>query len=326
VPGPGGGRWYPRTLRHTLTDPRMTGKNVQIFIYHNKSAKQHLEPVDLPDGTYPRILSDDVYAKILERASINSVLASRNSKYPEEFLLRAGFARCAYCKQTMMAKRITSRGEWWFMYECPNRFGKCTRFAVPAAKLDAAVWEVLERLADQINLLERSIRLAMENHSLDEDLRATESVLADWKTSVENYEGDLQYSSLRGSTRAGIRQLLDAANAMVEELETQRADLLMHSVDQDKIRAEYEKILTWCKKIKSDREELTYTQKRDFLYMLGATVLVSKQEYPGAEPTWDLRLALPKVEEIIYQGKDGGAFGNPLSIDMSGRASLPRFS
>jgi len=157
----------------------------------------------------------------------------------------------------MMAKRITSRGENWFMYECPNRFGKCTRFAVPAAKLDAAVWVVLERLADHINLLEKSIRLAMENGSLDEDLRATDAALADWKTSAENYEGDLQDSSLRGSTRAGIRHLLDAANSMVEELETQRADLLMHSVDRDKLRAEYEKILTWCKKIKSEREELT---------------------------------------------------------------------
>ena len=83
------------------------------------------------------------------------------------------------------------------------------------------------------------------------------SALADWKTSAENYEGDLQDSSLRGSTRAGIRHLLDAANSMVEELETQRADLLMHSVDRDKLRAEYEKILTWCKKIKSEREELT---------------------------------------------------------------------
>ena len=143
------------------------------------------------------------------------------------------------------------------MYECPNRFGKCTRFAVPAAKLDAAVWVVLERLADHINLLEKSIRLAMENRSLDEDLRATESTLADWIAKVANYEDDLQDSSLRGSTRAGIRNLLNTANAMVEDLETQRADLLMHSVDRDKLRAEYEKILTWCKKIKSEREELT---------------------------------------------------------------------
>ncbi len=302
VSGPGGGRWYPRTLRHTLTDPRMTGKNVQLFTNHNKSAKNHLEPVDLPDGTYPRILSDEVYAKILERASISSAQASRNSKYPEEFLLRAGFARCAYCKQTMMASRVTSRGEDWFMYSCPNRHGKCTRFYVPAAKLDAAVWKVLEQLADHISLIEESIRLAMQNRSLDEDLRATEAAIAEWKAIAENFEDDLKDSSLRGTTRAGIRHQLDAANAMVEELEKQHADLMIHAIDRDKVNAEYEKVLDWCKKIKSEREELTYTRKRDFLHMLGATVLIYRQEYKGAEPVWDIRVALPKVQEIIYQG------------------------
>jgi hypothetical protein len=88
---------------------------------------------------------------------------------------------------------------------------------------------------------------------------------------------------------------------------------------------QYEKVLAWCKQAKSEREELTYTQKRDFLYMLGATVLVYKQEYQGTDPVWDIRVALPKVQEIIYQGHDS-AFGNSLSIDMSGQASLQRFS
>ena len=325
VPPPKGTRWYPRTLRHTLTDPRMTGKNVQIFTVKNKRAKQHLEPVGLPDGTYPRILSDEIYARILERASINAAQASRNSKYPEMFLLRAGFARCAYCKQIMMAKRITSRNEEWFAYECPNRFGECTRFTVPADKLDAAVWEVVEQLADHIAIIERSIRLAMENRSLDEDLRATEAAITDWKAKVENYEGDLQDSSLRGTTRAGIRNLLDAAQTMVEELEKQQAELTMYSIDRDKVHAEYERVLAWCKQVKNEREELTYTQKRDFLYMLGATVLTYRQERPGAEPAWDIRVALPKVQEIIYQDQDG-SLGGALSKDRSEQAVPRRFS
>ncbi len=319
IPPPKGDRWYPHTLRHTLTDPRMTGKNVQIFTVKNKRAKQHLETVDLPDGTYPRILSDEVYVRILERAALNSAQASRNSKYPEMFLLRAGFARCAYCKQTMMAQRFTSRrrGEEWFVYCCPNRFDTCSRFTVPAAKLDAAVWAVLEQLADHIDLIETSIRLAMENRSLDEDLRATAATLADWQAKVENYEGDLQDSNLRGDTRAGIRNLLNTAYAMVEDLERQQAELLMHSIDRDKVHAEYEKVLAWCKQVKSDRVELTYTQKRDFLHMLGATVLVYKQERPGAAPAWDIRVALPTVQEVIYQGLDG-AIGNALSRGKSG--------
>jgi len=325
VPGPGGGRWYPRTLRHTLTDPRMTGNNVQIFTNHKKDAKQHLAPVDLPDGTYPRILSDEVYARILQRASVNAAMAPRNSKYPERYLLRAGFIRCAYCQQTMLANRICTRGKEWLVYECPNRKGMCTRFTVPAPKLDAAVWEVLEQLADHIAIIEQSIRLAMQNRSLDEDLRATDATLAEWKAQVENYEGDLQNSKLRGTTRAGILNLLDAANAMVEQLEMQRAELVMHTIDRDKVHAEYEKVLDWCKQIKSERKEPTYTQKRDFLHMLGATVLVSMQEYKGAPPTWDIRVALPKVQEIIYQGKEV-AFGNSLSTGRSERAALQRFS
>ncbi len=89
---------------------------------------------------------------------------------------------------------------------------------------------------------------------------------------------------------------------MVEELEQQHADLMIHAIDRDKVNAEYEKVLDWCNTIKSEREELTYTRKRDFLHMLGATVLVFRQEYKGAEPVWDIRVALPKVQEIIYQG------------------------
>jgi site-specific DNA recombinase len=323
VPTPKGKHWYPRTLRKMLTDPRMTGTNIKIFVNHKKNAKQPLEPVDMPDGTFPRILSDEVYAKILERATCNAAQATRNSKYPEKFLQRAGFARCAYCKQTMMAKRITSTGGEWFAYCCPNRFGNCTTFAVPAAKLDAAVWQVMEQLADHISIIEKSIRLAMDNRSLDEDLRATEAALAEWRIVVENYEGDLKDSSLRGSTRASIRHQLDAANAMVEDLERQHAELMTHSVDRDKVHAEYEKVLAWCKQVKGEREELTYSQKRDFLYMLGASVLVYRQQpHARAEPTWDIRVALPKVQEIIYQAGDR-AFGGATSRGWSEQASPP---
>ncbi len=67
---------------------------------------------------------------------------------------------------------------------------------------------------------------------------------------------------------------LNAAYSMIEELESQQTELRMRTLDRDKVQAEYEKVLDWCKKVKSEREELTYTQKRDFLYMLGATVLV----------------------------------------------------
>jgi hypothetical protein len=173
---------------------------------------------------------------------------------------------------------------------------------VPAEKLDVAVWDAVVQLADHVALLEESIELAMKNRSIDDDLRATEATLAEWKAKVTNYEGDLEDSSLRGDTRAGIRNLLNAAYAMVEELEKQRAQLVIFAIDRDKEREEYQRVLEWCKKVKSEREELSYTQKRDFLRMIGAYVLVDRLKQRGAEPTWDIKVALPAVQEIIYQG------------------------
>jgi hypothetical protein len=169
-------------------------------------------------------------------------------------------------------------------------------------KLDAAVWEAIVGLADHVGLIKEAIELATKNYSLEADIRAVESTLGIWQAKIENYCTDLDDPDLRGDTRMSIRQSLNAAYAMVEKLETQRAGLVANAFDRDRERVEYDKILAWCTKVKSEREELTYTQKRDFLSLLGVTVLMGRHEQRGADPVWDLRVTLPAVQEIIYQG------------------------
>jgi len=188
-------------------------------------------------------------------------------------------------------------------YVCPNPHSNCEHFRVPSPRLDEAVWSIISLLADHVALLEQSIELAMQTHSVDDDLRAVEATLTEWKAKVQNYEGDLEDSNLRGDTRAGIRNLLNNANEMVERLEKDRAELVMFTIDRDKEREEYEKVLEWCRKVKSEREEMPYTQKRDFLRLLGACVVVERLEKRNAPVTWDIKVRLPKVEEIIYQGR-----------------------
>ena len=307
VPAPGGGKWHLRTLRRILTDPRMTGQKVLIFTVKNKRAKQHLDPVELPPGTYPRILSDELYNKVLERASTNAALATRNSRTPERFLLRAGFVRCVYCNYVMTTRTPKNRvGVEYPAYMCPNPHSDCNHYSVPSERLDAAVWQTVSQLADHISLLEQSIELAIQNHSLDGDVRAIEATLVEWRAKIRNYEEDLQDSSLRGDTRNGIRNLLNGAYEMVERLEKDRAELAIYSINRDREREEYEKILAWCKKVKNERKELTYGQKRDFLRLIGATVAVGRLEKRNAPVTWDIKVRLPQVEEIIYQGEIGG--------------------
>jgi site-specific DNA recombinase len=318
VPPPKGEHWHIRTLRRILTDPRMTGQNVKIFTVKNKRAKKHLDPVELPAGTYPRIISDEVYEKVLERANTNSALATRNSRTPERFLLRAGFARCAYCSYVMTTKYATSRmGVEYLSYMCPNPHSNCKHFTVPSERLDAEVWAVVAELADHINLLEESIELAISHSSSADDLQAIELTLVEWKQKVANYEEDLTDTTLRGDTRRGILNLLNQAHSMVERLENDKIGLIMHQVDRDREREEYERILAWCRKVRNEREELTYSQKRDFLRLVGVTVLVERLEKRNAPVLWDIKVRLPKIEEVIYRGRiDELAGGLPFHCEL----------
>jgi hypothetical protein len=87
---------------------------------------------------------------------------------------------------------------------------------------------------------------------------------------------------------------------MVEKLEKDRADLVSYTVDVERQRAEFEKILDWCKMVKCERTELTYLQKRDFLLILGAKVVVTRELKYGRSFTWQIRVHLPGVYDIIY--------------------------
>ncbi len=211
----------------------------------------------------------------------------------------------------MTSKSFVSHGTEYVVYMCPNNASDCKHYTVPADKLDTAVWERVSLLADHITLLEQSIELAIHNKSVEEDIAAVELTLVEWRQKVANYENDLEDTTLRGDTRTGIRNLLNNAHAMVEQLETQQAELAVFTVNRDREREEYDKVLAWCKRVKQEGEEMEYGMKRDFLRLLGAYVLVERLEKRNAMPIWDIKVRLPQVQEIIYKGRIG-QLGGPL--------------
>jgi DNA invertase Pin-like site-specific DNA recombinase len=300
---PGGKtNWDRSALRRMLTDRRLTGKNVSIFVVKDKRSKVHLDSIPVPDGTYPAIISEELYERIIERVAANRAESSRHSSRPEDFLLRAGFVRCSSCGRSMETNMLPTPKGIIFQYVCPNRGTRCKIRAL-APLLDQEVWERVSLIADHIPLIEEAIEAAKKVHTVDDDLKATEAAIATCKAQIENYENDLGDPSLRGDTRAGVRNLLNIAYTNLEKLETERAKLVMHSIDEEKQRAEFEKIIDWCKKAKEQREELTYTQKRDFLRMLGACILVKKVKRGTGRVAvaWDIKVRLPQIETIIYR-------------------------
>lgn len=306
VPPPSGeGAWTPRTLRRLLVDKRNTGKDAQLFTTKGKKAKQNLETVDLPDGTYPALLSDVLHARIVARATVNQAEASRNGKNPTDYLLRAGFIRCAECKRAMVGCVVRDR-RWnseRLAYIC-QKTPVCPGHRVPAPELDKAVWESLVQLSDYVPLIEEAIRLANNSDTTQANLRAVEAALESWHDTVNNYTEDLQDRNLRGDTRASIRQLLNDANAVIERLEAEKAQIIAGSYDWERERQAYQELLDWCKQVTEAREELSYQQKRDFLRMLGVVVMVDRRNRNVEGMSYDIRVALPSIQAIIYQQAD----------------------
>lgn len=296
-----GGKWHNGSLLRLLTDPRITGRNLKAFNSKWSTAKNRLGPVDLPDDTYPQIISVELYERVIARTEYNTLSSPRKSAEPEMFLLRGGHARCKYCGNAMgtfIGRRPGRKNQ--YLYRCRTKGAACFHHAMNAVALDKEVWDMASLAADYQQLIEQSIALASKQDLAAADLQSVELAIKACKGSIENYEEDLKDSTLRGNTRASIRHLLDAEHGNLERLETERARIVNHAVDYEKKQEVYEKLLAWCRKAKSERENLTYTQKRDFLDLLGMVVFVGKRPDRYHDLDWDAKLRLPELEAVLH--------------------------
>lgn len=307
--GSEGSKWQPIMIRRILLREQLTGKS-QAFWHHASKAKSHLEPIDLPEGTYPPIISKELFAQIKERLDRNKEESSRRSSDPEEYLLRAGYIKCGICGRKMSTRadnekqyhsmraakaRIGKDGKLMpiddsyrgsslkrFLYRCKpeDNAGNncCSGQEILAHKVDAWVWEELQKLADHVDVIKTAIELATNKNAIEADAKAIEASLAHWKQKAKNYLEDLDDISLRGDSRASIRQSLNAANRMVEQLETEQAQVLLGMLDRESEKVAYKEILEWCQTARDSRGELTYQRKRDFLHVLGLVVIAKKDK------------------------------------------------
>jgi site-specific DNA recombinase len=302
IPSATGGIWHNGSLLRLLTDPRITGRNLKAFDCRWPTGKTHLGPVDLPDDTYPQIISQELYERVMARTEYNTLSSPRKSAEPEMFLLRGGFARCKYCGNRMgtyICRRPNRKNQ--YLYRCNTKGAECFHHAMNAVSLDKEVWDMASLAADYQPLIEQSIALAAKHDLAAIDLASVERSIVTCMGKIENYEGDLDDPNLRGDTRAGIRHLLNTQYELLETLQGERAKLVTHAVDTERQKAVYAKLLEWCHKAKNEREDLTYTQKRDFLELLGMTVFVGRRQDKYHELDWDAKLRLPELEALLHE-------------------------
>lgn len=287
-------KWTRGAIHQILSDPRRTGKDAQAFTRHQKDAKKPFEAVDLPDGTYPMIIEQALFARNQSRLKINREEATRQSKEPERFLLRAGFIKCEVCKLTMHVNASRSRNAP--IYFCGDSGHSNT---VNASTIDTLVWDCMVKLADEIAIIERAIQLATNNATSTSEIAAIERSIANSEALIVQYTNDLANPALKGTARNVILGLLSDESAKLLTKQEEKSLVEAGIVDMEQLAAEAEKILAWYKTVKEARQELSYQQKRDFLRILGIRVFIDKSDKRREDLIWRIEASLPEVQELI---------------------------
>ena len=287
-------KWTRGAIHQILTDPRRTGRDAQAFTRHQNGAKKPFEAVDLPDGTYPEIIPPELFARNQARLKVNRAEATRQSKEPERFLLRAGYIKCDICKCNMHVNASKSRSAP--IYFCSDSGHSNT---VNSGTIDTLVWNYMVQLADKIELIERAIQLATNNAASLREIAAIERSIANSEALVVQYTEDLANPALKGTARDVILGLLSDESAKLLTKQEEKSLVEAGVVDMDRLAEEAEKILSWCKTIKEAREELSYQRKRDFLRILGIHVFIGKSDKRSEDLIWHIEASLPEVQELI---------------------------
>jgi site-specific DNA recombinase len=291
VPGPSGKTWNECTIMRILSDRRITGTGATVFSNKAKRYKTHYDTLPVPDGTYPAIISPELFAKIERRMVVNKAAASRASKNPEEFLLRAGYIRCSVCDGSMSARTDPRYGH--YCYRCR------WHGSIVSKPLDAAIWQQITELAEHVTLIEQAVTLATQDNKLEHDAASIDASIDRWEKTAANYLKDLDNPLLVGESRDAILLRMNDANIMVRKLQGEKAQIADGLVDKEREHAAYQEILDWCKEIKEARGELSYQRKRDFLELLGVVVTIHYDKVNHGSPAYEMRVRLPALQEII---------------------------
>jgi site-specific DNA recombinase len=339
--------WSISSIRRILKDHRYTGKNIQAFANPARGSKQHIGAVEVPDGLYPAIITQEEYDQTQKRLMQNAEEASRNASQVDKFLLRAGFVKCAHCKNTM-AGRVRKQNEALNEYYCTQRYQgsgnkMCFPTSIKSKPLDGAVWAYVEGLAEIADVIAQAIKAFTASDRIETEIQSLENSIVSWEQTRDNYLEDLRNPLVKGNTRNVILSELNKAEETLEGLVRERALLQASSIDMERVRIEHERIIEWCEAASKGKEngELTYDQKRELMRLIGIEVWVTYPEGANGahgskeNVSYEIKVKLPELQAIVLpcqletadheqRHKHGCQEGPAEAISKAGRPGLGR--
>lgn len=308
--------WNNAFVRSILRDQRYMGVAYAMKYQKIKTATGSMvvirpeeEQVLLPEGTFPAIVSEEVWYAVQDILTKNKLQSTRNAHHPERALLRAGFVVCAECGANMIAENRPGDYADYLCARTPWNRGVCGHPRMRAPILDERVWRLLCRILAHPETVTQELhrRYANSDAALIKDLASRQKILAD----------------LQDSERAGVAMALKAADdvqrgviqSQLTQIATQR-QAAQAAVNQAQRRLDGQQHLvtnlgasaSQLQRLSSRLDTATLQDKRRAIQVLVKQVRIWPARHNTAH-RWEITIQIPKfipmeVEEGVVLGID----------------------
>jgi hypothetical protein len=292
--------WRTFTVGYILHNPAYVGEAVTRRTRRAKingrirnAPRDESEWIALPEGTIPPLVDLATFESVQAILRNNRLRASRNARYPERFLLRGGYVRCAACGSTMHGSRSgrTARASWY--HRCGRQIENTTLCPdsrrVRAGELDQAVWERTQALILQPEIIEAELE-----RRLAEDITSAE--LGELDRAIEAVERKQNNLSRRltllddDHAAAPLVQELGRLGAERRRLAEERAAIVGRQEQAATGRAQLAELRDWCAELAGRVQRLTYAEKRIAMDAFNVQVEVYPRDH---ETPWELVARVP---------------------------------
>jgi DNA invertase Pin-like site-specific DNA recombinase len=260
----------------------------------------------------PAIVTKELAVAAQEKVTRNRFMSSRNNKHPQDYLLRAGLAKCGYCGGTMTVQShtYTSKGgvqRKYSLYACTNQatlLDFCKGCSILTSTLDAAAWEkALAIIQDPLQVDKRVQAYKSDDPTADrrkninaklKELRQEQAALQDYLT--ERIKKRKLDKKTEDHLTSQLHQLAENERKWEEEL---GKDEDMHQ-QWKKIQEGLETLHRRCEVMREKLRDPHYTpgydEKRELCEFFGITGIVWKK---GTKPPYETKAKPPSIVSLL---------------------------
>ncbi len=260
----------------------------------------------------PAIIAKELAEAAQENVKRNRFMASRNNKQPQDFLLRAGFAKCGYCGGTMRTQphtytSVKGTKRRYTLYSCTNQeaiLGLCKGCTILTSTLDEAAWQkVVELIHDQTEVDERVKAYRSDDPTADRRKNITAKLkgIRQEQASLQDYLTErIKKRKLDRKTEehltSQLHQLADQEKKWMGELDKDKDMHLRWKKIQEKVEKLHQRCADMREKLRDPDYNPPYQERRELLAFFGITAIVWKK---GRKPPYEIVSNPPSIVSLL---------------------------